>query len=111
MDKITEEALTSMAIKISALEEEVRILKKKTISQPQSPQVRLATASQIWRIKEEGGRPWPNMTLDEASALIDKLTRQTAEDKEIEKEAMRAQEQEPIEVDTDDAGVDEEGLI
>jgi len=100
INKVIEEAMTNMVRRIEALED----FNKKNYSNRPPKQFQqtpgLATPSQIWRIKEEGGDP-TGMSKPEATTEIDRLLKNKSFNEKIQKQIT-----EPNEVDTDDAGLD-----
>ena len=103
MNKIVEEAMTNMIRRIEKLEQEVELLRKpnqKTYGTGQ------ATDNQKSYIVKLGGVAPNNMTKQEAGKEIDRLLKEKVTDSHPEPEVK-----EPKEVDTDDAGLDSEGLI
>lgn len=107
-NKIYEEVIVSMIKRIEALEE----YNKKHYSNQSPPKQfqnkqGMATPGQLGYIKKLGGKADPSMSKQEASNEIDRLL-QNKSDGKIEEELSV---EEPKEVDTDEAGIDEEGLI
>jgi len=104
ISKVIEEALENLIRRIEKIEE-----KLSRLSIPDSKgfhqKIGIATSGQIWRIKKEGGTPWEGMTKIEATKEIDRLL------KKVTDSHQESPVNEPKEVDTDEAGVDEEGLI
>lgn len=96
MNKVIEEALTNMVRRIEELEEKIR----KLINKPHENKNVLATPGQIKYLKILGFKPFEGMTKQHAGKEIDKLVKQR-ENKISE----------PPEVDNDDIGLDEDGLL
>lgn len=115
-NKIYEEAMVNMIKRIESLEEFNRNYFKNQRPPKQFQQTNtqgLATPGQAKYIKALGGNSYPEMTKAEAGKEIDRLL-------EIKKNKMQSEGaeimnpievKEPKEVDTEDAGLDEEGLI
>jgi len=110
-NKIYEEALASALKRIEALEE----FNKKYYSNQQPPKqfqqksMTNATIGQIKYIKALGGKTYEDMTKQEAGKEIDRLLTIKEEgkfEKDIEENVI-----EPEEVNTDDAGLDDQGLM
>ena len=96
-NKIYEEALSSALKRIEDLEDKISrisIPNKEGFHEPQK--INLATSSQIWKIKTEGGTPWEGITKQEATKEIDRL---------LKGEKTEVEVIEPKEVDTDEAGL------
>ena len=107
-NKIYEEVIVSMINRIEKLEEfNKKYYEKQTIpTQYFNKTPGQATPGQIWRIKKDGGKYFEGMTKQEASNEIDRLSKPIVTDSHPESPIT-----EPKEVDTDDAGIDSEGLL
>lgn len=109
ISKVIEEALENMVRRIEVIESKLSKLSipdKKGFHKPTNPG--LASQGQTKYIRILGGDPWPEMTKAEAGKEIDRLL-QIKKDGEIEKNCESIVE--PKEVDTEDAGLDEEDLM
>lgn len=112
--EILEEALASVIKRLDITEEEIKKLKKDKQNPKVSHQVKsnnpgLASVDQAKYIKALGGDPWTEMTKKEAGETIDKLL----EEKKNKEFNNKIQDEviEPQEVDTEDVGIDDEGLL
>jgi len=103
MDRITEEVITSLIKRVEALEN-----KQTTPNQPAQNGIILASPEQISYIRGLGGNPWQGMSKFEATDLIRVLI---ARKQIAESHSESPKVTEPKEVDTDDAGLDSEGLL
>lgn len=115
MDKVTEEVLTSLIKRMEAIEQKVGIGQiPHTPTQTKMPEDRglpLATPSQTKYIKALGGSPWPGMTKQEASQLLDKLTkRKEAMNQAPEKTQNQAPEKQNYEIPEDLSTLTEEEI-
>ena len=107
MNKIVEEALTNLIRRVESLESKI----KSPTTQNQSPGQ--ATINQIRYIKQLGGDTHPEMTKREAGIEIDRLLQKKESDESDDnvEHVEHVDNVEPKEVDTEDAGLDSEGLI
>ena len=107
-NKIYEEAMTNIIRRIEALEEfnKIYYANQQHPKQFQSKQG-TSTPGQLGYIKKLGGKADSSMSKQEASNEIDRLL-QKQRDGEPEEELSV---DEPKEVDTDEAGIDSEGLM
>ena len=108
-NKIYEEALSSALKRIEVLEDKIsRIsIPNKQGYHEKKPMTGTSTPGQLGYIKKLGGKADPSMSKQEASNEIDKMLRL----KEGSFDEDGPSVVEPKEVDTDEAGIDEEGLI
>lgn len=106
--------MTNMIRRIELLEADVARLKKQPqqTERPTQNKPGLVTTGQAKYIRILGGDPWPEMTKAEAGIEIDRLLELKKSGEENPKKPVEIPEvKEPAEVDTDDAGIDEEDLI
>ena len=109
-NKIYEEALSSALKRIEVLEEKmsrISIPNKQGYNEKKKPMTGTSTPGQLGYIKKLGGKADSSMSKQEASNEIDRLL-QKQRDGEPEEELSV---DEPKEVDTDEAGIDSEGLM
>ncbi len=109
MNKIVEEAMTNMICRIEVNELEIIKLKQKIQQYKQlQPQDSLASKKQIDYLRSLGGRAFEGITKDQAGEAINTLLEEK-KNKEIDKVVDDIVE--PEEVDTDNAGLNEEDLM
>lgn len=110
-NKIYEEALASALKRIEVLEDKISrisIPNKQGFYEPSKQTPGTSTSGQLGYIKKLGGKADSSMSKKEASNEIDRLLEKRGDEK-IETECEKIVE--PKEVDTEDVGIDEEGLI
>ena len=109
ISKVLEEAMENMVRRIEVLEDKLtRIsIPNKQGFHEKKPMTGTSTDGQLGYIKKLGGKADSSMSKQEASNEIDRLL-QKQRDGEPEEELSV---DEPKEVDTDEAGIDSEGLI
>lgn len=101
IDKITEEVLTNLIKRVEALEA-IGI-------KPNYPiKTGMATERQLGYIKQLRGETYEGMTKQDAATEIEKRLKLKNEEQTIPPQILTT---EPEEVDTEDAGLDEEGLL
>ena len=106
MNKVTEEAMTNIINRIEKLEEQVyRNLSDKEYRIKDKP-TNLATEGQLKYIKILGGHIYKGMTKIQAGQEIDKLLKNRKFEENINQEIK-----EPEQVDTDEIGIDDEGVM
>lgn len=115
MDRITQILIKNLNQRVEALEEKSEDYQEKKPQVPAKQGPEMASNAQISYLRSLGGAVSDGMTMDQAGVEIDKMLAAIAEDNvrnEIpeNKKSIQAPE-EPVEVATDDAGLDEEGLM
>ncbi len=110
ISKVIEEALENLIRRIEDLENKMKGIPQAILNSKQPIQFQQksgqATPGQVKYIRILKGDIWPEMTKQEAGKEIDRLLKEKVTNSHSESKVT-----EPKEVDTDDVGLDSEGLM